>query len=63
MIIVSEKLGLITNSSTQSEIVATREQLHKCTLFHCFRCVQDTPAKEDLRMQDIKIGTLLQNNE
>ena len=62
MISVSKKLGLVTNSSTETEIVATGERLPKCTWFRYFRIEQGEPVKEDLLMQDNKSCMLLQKN-
>ena len=62
MINVSKKLGLVTNSSTETEIVATGERLPKCTWFRYFRIEQGEPVKEDLLMQDNKSCMLLQKN-
>jgi hypothetical protein len=54
MINVSKKLGLVTNSSTETEIVATEVRLPKCIWFRCFRVAQGEPVKEDISMQDNK---------
>jgi hypothetical protein len=62
MINVSKKLGLVTNSSTETEIVATGERMPKCTWFRYFRIEQGEPIKEDLLMQDNKSMILLQKN-
>jgi len=62
MINVSKKLGLVTNSSTETEIVATGERLPKCTWFRYFRIAQGEPIVEDLLMQDNKSSMLLQKN-
>jgi hypothetical protein len=62
MINVSKKLGLVTNSSTETEIVATGERLPKCTWFRYFRIAQGEPIVEDLLMQDNKSSILLQKN-
>jgi hypothetical protein len=62
MINVSKKLGLVTNSSTETEIVATGERLPKCTWFRYFRLAQGEPIKEDILMQDNKSTMLLQKN-
>ena len=59
MINVYTKLGLATNSSTETEIVATGEQLPKCTWFRYFRIEQGELVKEDLLMQDNKSCMLL----
>jgi hypothetical protein len=62
MINVSKKLGLVTNSSTETEIVATGERLPKCTWFRYFRIAQGEPIVEDLLMQDNKSSMLLEKN-
>jgi hypothetical protein len=62
MINVSKKLGLVTNSSTETEIVATGERLPKCTWFRYFRIAQGEAVKEDILMQDNKSTMLLQKN-
>ena len=59
---VSKKLGLVTNSSTETDIVATGERLPKYPCFRYFRIEQGEPVKEDLLMQDNKRYILLQNN-
>ena len=62
MINVSKKLGLLTNSSTETEIVSTGERMPKCTWFRYFRIEQGEPIVEDLLMQDNKSCMLLQKN-
>lgn len=62
MINVSKKLGLVTNSSTETEIVSTGERLPKCTWFRYFRIAQGEPIKEDMLMQDNMSTMLLQKN-
>ena len=62
MISVSKKLGLVTNSSTETEIVSTGERMPKCTWFRYFRIEQGEPIKEDILMQDNKSCMLLQKN-
>ena len=54
MINVYKKIGLVTNSSTETEIVATREQLPKCTWFRYLRIEQGVLVKVGLLMQDNK---------
>jgi hypothetical protein len=62
MINISKKLGLVTNSSTETEIVSTGERMPKCTWFRYFRIEQGEPIVEDLLMQDNKSMILLQKN-
>lgn len=62
MINVSKKLGIVTNSFTETEIVSTRELMPKCTWFRYFRETQGKTPKEDILMQDNKNGILLQKN-
>merc|ERR1711907_755169 len=62
MISVSKKLGVNTNSSTESEVVAVGERLPKCTWFRYFRGEQGEAIKEDILMQDNKSAILLQKN-
>ena len=45
MISVLKKLGLVTNSSTETEIVSTGERMPKCTWFRYFRTEQGEPIK------------------
>jgi hypothetical protein len=61
MLNISKKLGLVTNSSTETEIVLMGERMHKCTWFRYFRIEQGEPIK-DLLMQDNKSMILLQKN-
>jgi hypothetical protein len=62
MINISKKLGLVTNSSTETKIVSTGERMPKCTWFRYFRIEQGEPIVEDLLMQDNKSMILLQKN-
>ena len=52
MINVSKNLGLVTTSSTETEVVATGERFHKCTWFRFLRLSQGGNDKEDALMQD-----------
>ena len=56
---VSKKLGLVTTSSTEIEVVANGERFPKCSWFRYFRLTQRDEAKEDVRMQDNKSCILL----
>jgi hypothetical protein len=62
MINISKKIGLVTNSSTETEIVSTGERMPKCTWFRYFRIEQGEPIVEDILMQDNKSTMLLQKN-
>ena len=62
MINVSKKLGLLTNSSTESEIVSTGERLPKTTWFRYFRIEQGEPIKEDILLQDNQSAIRLQKH-
>jgi hypothetical protein len=62
MISVSKKLGVVTTSSTETEIVSTGERLPKCTWFRYFRLAQGESDKEDILMQDNKSAIILQKN-
>ena len=62
MIIFSKKLGLVTNSSTETEIVTTGKRLPKCTWFRHFRIEHGEPVREYVLMQDNKNCMLLQKN-
>lgn len=60
---VSKKLGAVTTSSTETEIVSsTGERLPKCTWFHYFRLAQGKDEEEDVLMQDNKNAIILQKN-
>ena len=61
MMNISKKLGLATNSSTETEIVSTGERLPKCTWFRYFRIAQGEPIKENLLAQD-NMSSMLQKN-
>ena len=52
MIIVPNKLGLVTTSSTKTEVVADGECFPKCSWFRYFRLAQGDEAKGDMLMQD-----------
>ena len=62
MINVSKKLGLLTNSSTETEIVSTGERLPKTTWFRYFRIEQGEPIKEDILLQDNQSAIRLQKH-
>ena len=62
MINVSKKVGLVTNSSTETEIVCTGERMPKCTWFRYFRIAQGEPIVEDILMRDNKSTMLLEKN-
>ena len=62
MINVSKKLLLDTLSSTETEIVSTRERLPKCIWFRYFRISQGDEPREDVLMQDNKSAMILQKN-
>lgn len=62
MMNVSKKLGVITTSSTETEIVSVGERLPKCTWFRYFRMAQGEEEKEDVLMQDNKSSIILQKN-
>ena len=62
LINVAKKLGLVTISSTETEVVATGERLPKCTWFRYFRIAQGGSTTEDILMQDNKSAILLQKN-
>ena len=62
MINVSKKLGVLTTSSTETEIVSTAECLPKCTWFRYFRMAQGEEGREDVLMQDNKSAIVLQKN-
>ena len=62
LISVAKKLGIVTTSSTETEIVSTGERMPKCTWFRYFRIAQGDSATEDILMQDNKSAILLQKN-
>ena len=62
MISVSKKLGVLTTSSTETEIVSAGERLPKCTWFRYFRIAQGEEVKEDILLQDNKSAIILQKN-
>ena len=59
---VSKKLGLVTNSSTETEIVTTGKRLPKCTWFRHFRIEHGEPVRGYVLMQDNRNCMLLQKN-
>ena len=58
----SKKLGVVINSSTETEIVSTGERFPKCTWFRYFRLAQGGDTKEDILMQDNRSAIILQKN-
>ena len=62
LISAAKKLGIVTTSSTETEIVSTGERLPKCTWFRYFRIAQGDKITEDVLMQDNKSAILLQKN-
>ena len=60
MINTSKKLGVVTTSSTETEVVACGERFPKCTWFRYFRLAQGANDKEDILFQDNKSAILLQ---
>ena len=52
MLDTSKKLGCITISSTETEVVSNGERFHKCTWFRYFRIGQGEDPEEDLLFQD-----------
>ena len=58
----SKKLGIVTISSTETEIVSTEERFPKCTWFRYFWLAQGDDVKEDILMQDNDSGILVQKN-
>ena len=59
---VAKKIGLVTSSSTETEIVSTGERINKCTWFRYMREAQGEQVREDLLLQDNKSCILLQKN-
>ena len=57
-----KKIGLVTSSSTETEIVSTSERINKCTWFRYLREAQGERVREDLLMQDNKSCILLQKS-
>ena len=55
-----KKLGIVTTSSTETEVVACGERFLKCTWFRYFRLAQGADDKEDILFQDNKSAILLQ---
>ena len=62
MMSVSKKLGLVTRSSTETEVVSTGERMPKCTWLRYFRIAQGDRAKEDILMQDNEVCIILHKN-
>ena len=62
MINVSKKLGLVTTSSTETEVVSNGERFPKCTWFRYFRLAQGDDLKEDVLLQDNKSSIILHKN-
>ena len=62
MLNVAKKLGMVTISSTETEVVSTGERLPKCTWFRYMRLAQGEEMSEDVLMQDNKSSILLQKN-
>ena len=62
MLNIAKKMGLVTISSTETEIVSTGERMPKCTWFRYFRIAQGDSPTEDTLMQDNKSAILLQKN-
>ena len=58
----SKKLGIVTISSTETEIVSTGECFPKCTWFRYFRLAQGDEVKEDILMQDNQSAVILQKS-
>ena len=54
MLNVAKKLGMVTISSTETEVVSTGERLPKCTWFRYMRLAQGEEMSEDVLMQDNK---------
>ena len=60
---VSKKLGFVTTSSTEPEIVADGERFPKCTWFRHFTLAQGAnDSKKDSLMQDNESCILLHKN-
>ena len=54
--------GVVTTSSTETEVVADGERFPKCTWFRYFRMAQGDVVKEDMLMQDNHSCVLLNKN-
>ena len=54
MIDTSKKLGLETNSSTETDIVSNGILFPKCAWFRCFILAQGDDSKEDILCRIIK---------
>ena len=59
MMNVSKKLGLVTTSSTETEVASNGERFPKYSWFRYFRLTQGDEAKEDILMQDNESCMLL----
>ena len=59
---IAKKLGLVTASSTETEIVSIGERMPKCTWFHYFCLAQGDNPEENVLIQDNKSAILLQKN-
>ena len=62
MLNVAKKLGIVTISSIETEVVSTEERLPKCTWFRYMRLTQGEEMSKDVLMQDNKSSILLQKN-
>lgn len=62
MINVSKKLGLVTTSSTETDVMSNGERFPKFTWFRCFRLAQGDDAEEDVLLQDNKSCITLHKN-
>ena len=62
MVNVSKKLGVVTTSCTETEVMSNGERFLKCTWFQCFRIAQGEEGKEDESLQDNKSCILLHKN-
>ena len=60
MINTSKKLGIVTTSSTETEVVAYSERFPKCAWFRYFRLAQGANDKEEILFQNNKSTILLQ---
>ena len=55
-------MGVVTNSSTETEIVSTGKRFSKCISFRYFHLAQGDDIKEDILMQDNISAITLQKN-